>query len=38
MRAAPNVLPMSLRSRYRNAVLHYTFGYATLIEAYVGYL
>ena len=38
MDALPKVLPIFLSSTYRITELHYTYGYATLSAAYVGYL
>ena len=38
MDAPPKVLPMFVGSTYRITALHYTYGYATLSAAYVGYL
>ena len=38
MDAPPKVLPMFVESTYRINKLHYTYGYAALDAAYVGYL
>ena len=38
MDGPPKVLPIFLSSTYRITELHYTYGYATLSAAYVGYL
>ena len=38
MDAPPKVLPMFVGSTYRITALHFTYGYATLSAAYVGYL
>ena len=38
MHAPPKVLPMFVSSTYRITKLHFTYGYARLSAAYVGYL
>ena len=38
MDAPPKVLPLFVSSWYRINELHYTYGYARLSAAYVGYL
>ena len=38
MDAPPKIFPLFVSSTYRITKLHYTYGYATLSAAYVGYL